>query len=372
MTVWDVPGQEHAVTVLREAVARDTVAHAWAFVGPAGVGQEAASRWLAAAANCGAFEPPCGSCDVCRRCLRGTHPAYSEFVPVGAFHRVDDVRKQWLPAAFRTLAEGRTKVLRIVEADRMNEQAANTFLKGLEEPPPRTVWILELTDPEEVPDTILSRCRVVRFVAWRSEALDASARRLGLDDDADRALAVRAATGSPGQLARLAATGGLDDLRAHREWPALLREGGPGMALVATKTLDEEVKRGTAALKAEGKAELEELSAYAGGELPASVARQIQERWTRREREARVAITQAALDDVNGWFRDCLLVLDGGEPLIHADAAPAVRSDAEALGATRLLVAVDLVHTTREQLEMNVQPGLAMEALFLQLSALAF
>ena len=372
MTVWAVPGQEHAVAVLQSAVERDEVAHAWAFIGPAGVGQEAATRWFAAAMNCGSFTPPCGACDICRRCRSGAHPALFEFVPTGAFHRKEEVQEQWLRTASRSLTEGRTKVLRIVEADRMNEQAANTFLKGLEEPPPNTVWIVEIADPEEVPDTILSRCRVVRFSAWSDAAMQDEALRLGISDAAERDLAVRAAMGSPVQLARLAAEGGLDDLRAHRAWPALLREGGPGMALVAARAMDDEVKRRTAALKAEGKRELDELASYSAGELPASVTKQLTDRQTRREREARVVTTQAALDDLSGWLRDCIVVAQGGAPLVHADVPHNVGADATALGPAKLLQAMDMVLATREAMELNVGQGLTLEALFLELSTLSF
>ncbi|MPZ74043.1 MAG: hypothetical protein GEU74_12570 [Nitriliruptorales bacterium] len=372
VTVWDVPGQDHAVTALRTAVERDEVAHAWAFIGPTGVGQEAAGRWLAAALNCGSFTPPCGACDVCHRCLRGAYPALWEFVPTGAFHRVSDVREQWLRIASRSLSEGRYKVLRIVDADRMNDASANAFLKGLEEPPPRTVWLLDITDPDEMPDTILSRCRTVRFNAWRDDALDAEARRLGVTDDAERALAVRAAMGSPLQLRRLVGEQGLDDLRAHRAWLSLLREGGPGMAIVAARALDDEIKRRTAALKSAGKAELEELASHSADELPAGVVRQLNERAVRREREARVVTAQAALDDLAGWLRDCLVVGEGGAPLIHVDDADTARGDAAALGARNLIVALDMVLSTREALESNVGQGLTMEALFLQLSALAY
>lgn len=372
MTPWEVPGQDHAVEVLKAAVARDEVSHAWALIGPAGVGQEQASRWLAAALNCGAFQPPCGACDVCRRCLRGAYPAMWEFAPTGAFHRVQDVREQWLRTASRSLVEGRHKVLRIIDADRMNEPSANAFLKGLEEPPPRTVWILEITDPDEMPDTILSRCRVVRFSAWPDEALEAEAQRLGLDDPGQRALAVAAAMGSPVRLARLAGERGIDDLKAHRSWLTLLREGGPGMAIVAARALDDEVKRRTADVKAEGQRELSDLAAQSADELPQPVARQLSERLARREREARVVTTQAALDDVVGWLRDCLVVAGGGEPLVHGDVAESVRAEATALGPAKLLEAADLVTQARESLELNVQQGLAMEALFLRLSALAY
>ncbi|MGH8898494.1 MAG: ATP-binding protein, partial [Egibacteraceae bacterium] len=203
--LWDVPGQERAVAVLRDSSARGEVGHAWAFVGPPGVGQQQAARTLASALNCEAPHEgrPCGGCSTCDRTLRGAHPAYWELERTGAFHRVDDVREVWLATAFRTIAEGRFKVLRIIDADRMNEAAANAFLKALEEPPARTVWVLDLADPDELPDTILSRCRTVRFAPWRPEQLRAEAARLGLADPADVDLAVRACTGSPLALRRL-------------------------------------------------------------------------------------------------------------------------------------------------------------------------
>ena len=358
--------------VLQRAVERDEVAHAWAFIGPGGVGQESATRWLAAALNCGSFTPPCGACDICHRCLRGAYPALSEFAPVGAAYLKKEVQERWLHAASRSLTEGRHKVLRITTADRMNEVAANTFLKGLEEPPPATVWVLEITDPDELPDTILSRCRVVRFNPLTDAVLDAEAQRLGLDDPGERALAVRAAMGSPRALARFAAPGGLDDLRAHRAWPALLREGGPGMAILAARALDAEVKRATASLKAEQAAALEELTDMHGGNLPASLAKEVDERSRRQEREARVVTLQAALDDLAGWLRDCVVVAQGGSPLVHLDAADAVGGDATTLGPTRLLQALDLVLRTREGLELNVQTGLTLEAMFLELSALGY
>lgn len=372
MTVWDVPGQEHAVGVLQRAVERDEVAHAWAFIGPAGVGQQAATRWLAAALNCGSFTPPCGACDICRRCLNGIYPALTEFAPVGASYlKTEDVQERWLHTAARSLTEGRFKVLRITAAERMNDSAANAFLKGLEEPPPGTAWVLEITDPDELPDTILSRCRVVRFSALSDAALDGEARRHGLEDPDDRTLAVRAAMGSPLALARLSAEGGLDDLRSHRAWPALLREGGPGMALLAWGSLNDEIKRATAALKAEQKQEIDYLTELHGS-LTSKMAKEIDARHRRQLREAVVLTIQAALDDLAGWLRDCVIVTQGGAPLIHTDAADSVAGDAAALGATRLLEALDLVLATREAMEVNVQTGLTLEAMFLELSALQY
>lgn len=372
---WDLPGQRRAAAVLRGACARGEVSHAWAFTGPPGVGQERAARTLAAALNCpGARDgSPDGTCGTCDRCARGAHPAYREFAPAGTVHRVVEVRESWIPAASRTAAEGAWKVLRVVDADRMNDPAANAFLRILEEPPPRTVWVLDVADPDELPDTILSRCRVVRFVPWGPPELDAEAQRWGVVDEHDRALAVRAAFGSPAALARLAAPGGLGDLRAHREIPRRLRADGPGHAVVAARALDDEAKRRAAALKAEGRAELESLAEQYADTLPRGVTKQVEERSARREREARLGTVQAALDDLVGWYRDCLLVGADGDPAtaVHADDPDGLRDDAAALTASVLLRSVDLVTATRTDLELNLQQSLALEALFLDLSTLA-
>ncbi len=370
---WDLPGQPRAAEVLRGAVARGEVGHAWALLGTPGVGQDRAVRTLAAALNCpGAVDGvPDGTCDVCRRCARGAYPALWEFVPAGSVHRVVEVREQWLATAFRTASEGRVKVLRIVDADRMNESAANAFLKGLEEPPPATVWVLDIADPDELPDTILSRCRTVRFVPWSTDALDAEARRLGMGDDRDRGLAVRASFGSPVVLRRLAAPGGLDDLRAHRALVGRLREQGSGVAVLAARELDEEGKRRTAALKAEGKAEQAALAELYGDVLPRGVAKQVEDRLARQDREARLAVLQAALDDLAGCYRDLLLVHGGGdEGAIGDEGADALRVEAEALGPRGALRALDLVTATRTDLELNLSVALAIEALLLQLAAL--
>jgi DNA polymerase-3 subunit delta' len=310
---------------------------------------------------------------MCARCRRGAHPAYWEFAPVGAFHRVADVREQWVRTAFRTGAEGSWKVLRILDADRMNEAAANAFLKALEEPPPSTVWILDVADPDELPDTILSRCRSVRFRPWGARELEEEAAALGLSEPVDRRLAVRASSGSPVRLRRLAASGGLDDLRAHRDIAGALRRRGAGEALVAARRLDEEAKRHSAELKAAGRSELAELAALYGEQVPRAVGKAVEERLGREEREARVHAVQSALDDLVAWYRDCLLVAAGGHPgeAVHADAAEQLVQDAATLSPEAVLRAIDLILAAREDLELNVQQGLTLEALFIQVAALS-
>jgi DNA polymerase III subunit delta' len=383
--VWDVPGQPRAAEVLAGAAERGEVSHAWAFIGPAGVGQERAAHALTAALNCTEGEPgrACGTCSVCTRALRGAFSAYQELVPTGGMHRVDDVRGTWLRAAVTSLPEGSWKVLRVVDADRMNDAAANAFLKGLEEPPPQTVWILDMADPDELPETILSRCRVLPFSPWGPDLLAREGAALGLAG-ADLELAVRVADGAPAALRRLArpavpakgrkeaSPSGMDDLRRHREIPRLLRQVGPGYALTAAYDLDAEVKRTAAAIEEAGEVEIADLAARYGDELPAAVEKQLKDRTARRARDAKVTVAQAALDDLAGWYRDVVLVASGGDPALalHRDVPDALRADAEALGAALGLRALDLVFDTRERLERNVQQRVTLEALLIDLATL--
>lgn len=371
--VWDVAGQAAAARVLHDAVAREQVGHAWAIVGPSGVGQEALARSLAAALNCVGAPTGCGTCSSCVRSMRGAHPAYWEFAPVGAVHRVGDVRDSWTRVASRTAVEGRFKVLRIIDADRMNEAAANAFLKLLEEPPPRTVWVIELADPDELPDTIVSRCRELRVSPWDRgtlEELAAAASDLSPDD---RRVAVRASMGSPIRLRSLLASHGLDDLRRHRRMPRDLREQGPGFALIAARQLDDEMKRAVTGVREEARRERDQLTELYGDAPPRDVLRQVDQRATRREREARTVVAQTALDDLAGWYRDVLLVRRGGAAAdaVHADDEDGLRDDADALTDHALIASMDTVFERREQLELNVQMTLAFESLLLDLWSVA-
>ncbi|MBW3602895.1 MAG: hypothetical protein KY434_09390 [Actinobacteria bacterium] len=359
---WDIPGQARATELLRAAAERGEVGHAWAFTGPPGVGQQEAARSLAATLN-GAHGADAA------RFMRGHHPAYREYVPIGAFHRVTDVREEWLSAAYQTLSEGTWKVLRIVAAERMNDQAANAFLKGLEEPPQRCTWILDLADPAEVPDTVLSRCRVLRFRPWDAATLYHRAAELGLDGD-DAHLAVRIASGSPEELARLARPGALDAVREHRSVLTRVRREGPGVALHFAKELDNEVKAVTGELRADAARELDALAEAYGDEPPTVVRKAVEERYARMERDAKTTTIQRALDDLLSWCRDAAMVAGGGDAVIHADALDDLHEDVEHLDLSVFVRAADLALRTRDALEVNVQPALAVEALVLNIHAL--
>ncbi len=368
--LWQIPGQARVVEVLQRAVAGGELGHAWAFTGPEGVGQEQAARSLTAALVCPHEPTGCGVCKACERALAGTHPALQAFSPTGALHRVEDVRTRWLPAAALSAGEGGWKILHVRMADRMNLAAANAFLKGLEEPPGRTVWLLDVADPDALPETILSRCRPLRFAALDASTLADLAADLPFDDDEDRALAVRACLGSPARLAELA-DGGLAALRRHRAVLRRMRAETQAVALEEAFAIEQRAEAHAKAAEravAEQRRRLEEAH---GGSLPRELAAELDSAETRRKRDARTAVVRGALDDLASWYRDVLLVATGGDPAeaVHADDPEGLVADAAVVRPPALLAGLDAILATREALAANAQPRLAVEALLMGLAA---
>src|SRR5690606_17017615 len=162
VSVWtDVVGQAPAVEVLERAV-RDPEAmtHAWLFTGPPGSGRSVAARAFAAALQCP--EGGCGTCRECRTSVDGTHADVTVVATEGLSIKVEDARALVQEAAHRP-SLGRWRVIIVEDADRLTERAADALLKALEEPAPRTVWILCAPSSEDVIVTIRSRTRAVRL-----------------------------------------------------------------------------------------------------------------------------------------------------------------------------------------------------------------
>ena len=159
-----ISGQDEAVALLRRALATDRVAHAYAFVGPAGSGRKSA-----AVAFAKALVAPAGG-SAAGRVERGAHPDVRMFQPTPPENnpkgplalRIESVRVLERLAALRPV-EAPWKVFIVDEADRMTVATPQAFLKTLEEPPDRTVIVLILTQLRSLPATLLSRCQIVRF-----------------------------------------------------------------------------------------------------------------------------------------------------------------------------------------------------------------
>jgi DNA polymerase-3 subunit delta' len=204
-----VRGHNVHIEGFRRAIARGRLAHAYLFTGPPGIGKRHFAIELARALLC--EDPPPGpwdSCDRCPACVQveaGTHP---DFLAVGrpadSLELPIELIRQVCQSFALKSARGRGKVVIVDDADDLNEEAANCFLKTLEEPPPRSVLILLGASPERQLPTILSRCQVLRFAPLPADLVDELLQQQGVADPALRARLVRIGGGSPGQALELA------------------------------------------------------------------------------------------------------------------------------------------------------------------------
>jgi DNA polymerase III subunit delta' len=320
-SIWDmVVGHDEAVAVLKEAVAGERVTHAWLFTGPPGIGKLHTARVFAAALNCPAGGD--GTCDTCRRILRGVHPDVHLIVPEGDNLLVEDVRAVREEAS-RTHHEARTAVFILDEADRLTEAAANALLKVLEEPPPQVVFVLVARSPEALVDTVPSRARTLPFVSLSLAELTAALRaRLDLDPDQT----AWAAAASHGRLARATALLTDEAARTRRssvlDLPERLASGQPSDALAAAATVVAIADEVAAAARSRQERELAELDeAFGTGRGTGALRKRLETRHRRELRRVRFDAIRDSLADLLGAYRDIALL--SGEPTTGAGSRPA-------------------------------------------------
>ena len=159
----DVIGQEHVVRTLRNAVEQGKVHHAYLFVGSRGTGKTSMAKILAACLNCvdGPTTSPCGTCDSCTAIARASSLDVIE-MDAASNNSVDDIRDLREKVAYAPVS-GRHKVYILDEAHMLSPQAWNAFLKTLEEPPPRTIFVLATTEAQKVLPTVVDRCHRFDF-----------------------------------------------------------------------------------------------------------------------------------------------------------------------------------------------------------------
>jgi DNA polymerase-3 subunit gamma/tau len=159
----EVVGQEAILQSLAGALQSGRIPHAYLFAGSRGVGKTTMARILARCLNCakGPTPDPCGTCEPCVSILEDRN---SDFVEIDAasHNSVDDIREMRERVAFATMGS-RYKVYLLDEVHMLSKGAFNAFLKTLEEPPPRVVFIMATTEVHKVPETIRSRCQVLQF-----------------------------------------------------------------------------------------------------------------------------------------------------------------------------------------------------------------
>jgi DNA polymerase-3 subunit gamma/tau len=200
-TFAEVVGQEQVVRTLSNAVTRGQVHHAYLFVGSRGTGKTSMAKILAACLNCerGPTIEPCGVCESCVS-IQSAHSLDVIEMDAASNNSVDDIRDLRESVAYAPVS-GRHKVYILDEAHMLSSQAWNAFLKTLEEPPPRTIFVLATTEAQKVLPTVVDRCHRFDFgrptVPQLTEVVSRVAATEQIEiDPAAVALVARHATGS--------------------------------------------------------------------------------------------------------------------------------------------------------------------------------
>jgi DNA polymerase-3 subunit delta' len=381
-SIWDsVVGHDEAVAMLKEAVAGERVTHAWLFTGPPGIGKLHTARVFAAALNCPAGGD--GTCDTCRRILRGVHPDVHLIVPEGDNLLVEDVRAVREEAS-RTHHEAPVGVFILDEADRMTEAAANALLKVLEEPPPGVVFVLVVRSAEALVGTVPSRARVLPFVSLSLAELTAAlGQDLGLAPDQ----ITWAAAAGHGRLAKARALLTDEASRTRRatvlDVTERLATGQPSDALAAAATVVAIADEVAAAAKVRQDRELAELEeAFGTGRGTGALRKRLETRHRRELRRARFDAIREALADLLGAYRDIALLTGGagrasaddpaipsGAPLVHPDKAGTFERLAQGMDPATALRAAGALEEADRRLAIGAAPLLTLEAAFLSVQA---
>ncbi|WP_338677515.1 DNA polymerase III subunit delta' [Streptomyces sp. SCSIO 30461] len=400
MTVWDdLVGQERVqeqlaaaardadVAVTAHAAGEDPpeaskMTHAWLFTGPPGSGRDTAARAFAAALQCTSPDralggaPGCGFCDGCHTSLVGTHAdvevVRTDLLSIGVKETRDLVRRAQLSPAV-----GRWQVIVLEDADRLTEGAGNVLLKAVEEPAPRTVWLLCAPSVEDVLPTIRSRCRHLTLRTPSVAAVaDVLMRRDGIEPEA-AAAAARATQGHIDRARRLAT-----DERARARRAGVLKvplrvEDIGGCLKAAQELVDSAAEDAKQLAEEVDTKEAEDLKvalgAAAGGRMPRGTAgamKELEDRQKRRRTRTQRDSLDLALTDLTGFYRDVLAIqLGSGLALANDDVRDSLDLVAQSSSPERTLRRIEAVLACREALDANVAPLLALEAMTVALRA---
>lgn len=346
----DLIGQPHVVQALSNALSSGRVAQAFLLTGSRGTGKTSTARILASALNClGASRQgmePCGECASCRDVARGEDLDVIE-MDAASNSRVDDIRQR-LESIDTRPARGRYRVYIIDEVHMLSASAFNALLKTVEEPPAHVKFILATTNPEKIPETILSRCQRYDF------------RRVTLGDITQR-------------LAEICAAEKLDPQEGVLRMVAEMAEGGMRDAL----------------------SRLDQLVAFAGARPSCDDAERVfgligrkrlmelLEQLAAGDARAGILFAEAVFDSgkdvaevlaaLVGLTRQLMLVLAAGEAAgpgldVTAEEVPALRRVAQRYGLEGLVYLAELLTECRQRVRRAAFPRVVVETTFVKLS----
>lgn len=375
MSVWEsLVGQQRVIEALDRAARGEGMTHAWLVTGPPGSGRSNAAIAFAAALQC--EQAGCGRCEACTTALAGSHPDVAVSATDRSILTVDEARELVAAAALKPV-RGRWQVMVVEDADRLNDQANNALLKAIEEPTPRTVWVLCAPHVDDVLPTIRSRSRSVRLsTPSESEVAEFLTRR----HDVPPALAAHAARASQGHIGRARALALDEETRRRRRevvgLPARLRTLGDAMG-AAADIADLAKQDSDAANERYREAGLEVIGAVYGDDRRArgsrssrAAVKQLDDEVKARKRRAVNDTVDRVLMDLVSVYRDLILLQQRStSSLVNED----VRGDLEELARRTTpednLRRIDAINLARERvLEYNTPPLLALESMMISLA----
>jgi len=317
----DIKGQAQAIKILQKEIATSSISGAYLFTGPAGVGKTLTALTFAKVLNCKKEEmDSCDECSSCRKIEHHIHPDIRIIAPENDSIKIEQIRNLKRESSYK-LYEGRKKVWIIEEAAKFSLAAANSILKILEEPPPQVVLILICQTKEELLPTILSRCEVIRFFPLPLPEIEKIITQQ-LPQDSDRIHI----------LAKLARGRVEEALHLTKEENTLKIREELLNALRKNMNLEEIFK----------------LTA----------------RWANyKEKEL-----QRILDMILFWFRDILVLRQGGEKwLINYDKMQELATEKDKYSAKEIKKIMETIEKARYYLKSNVSQKLVLESLWLNL-----
>ncbi|NLV71328.1 MAG: DNA polymerase III subunit [Actinobacteria bacterium] len=359
----DIVGQQLAVSLLTRSLEQGA-SHAYLFSGPSGVGKGQAASAFAAGLTCA--DGGCGVCNTCRRVLEGLHPDVDVIAPEGSFIRKEQITEINTHAVYRPY-EARAKVYVFLEADSFNAEAANAFLKTLEDPPGHVHFVLVTDHPERLLPTIVSRCQPVMFSAVPVAVVAADlSDRCGLPE-ADALVLAHVAGGDLAYARELATS---ESARRQREQLLDLARDIPSAGLMDTQVALDEIMASVEGRSKERAQDLEQELArrleWAGDARTRSwLTKRHDENVKRQQRRQLTQGLRTVTRVFAGWYRDLALVCVGADrAVLNQDRLEELRALALPGGALRYTQAVTAARKAQERLRYNVDARCAIGDMF--------